>query len=79
MGRVFRSIFECVAYQILKNLMDEKALDYEARRVGLDVTPEEIAVSIVAEMIAMRRAPESDWRSLSKSVFSSESLRALLK
>ena len=43
------------------------------------LTPEEIAVSIVAEMIAMRRAPESDWRKLSKSIFTSESLRALLK
>ncbi len=43
------------------------------------ITPEEIAVSIVAEMIAMRRAPDADWRSLSKSIFASESLRALLK
>ncbi len=43
------------------------------------ITPEEIAVSIMAEMIAMRRAPDADWRSLSKSIFASESLRALLK
>ncbi|HBY62518.1 MAG TPA: xanthine dehydrogenase [Solibacterales bacterium] len=33
------------------------------------ITPEEIAVSVVAEMIAMRRAPEGSWRTHSKSVF----------
>ena len=42
------------------------------------VSPEEIAVSVVAEMIAVRRNPESGWRALSKSVFADESLRALL-
>jgi xanthine dehydrogenase accessory factor len=50
--------------------------------MGLDIgaiTPEEIAISIVAEMIATRRAPESDWRSLSKSIFATESSRAILK
>ena len=50
--------------------------------MGLEIgaeTPEEIAISVVGEMIAMRRTPESDWRKLSKSIFSSESLRALLK
>ena len=43
------------------------------------VTPEEIAVSVVAEMVAVRRAPTSDWKSLSKSIFASEKLSALLK
>ena len=43
------------------------------------VTPGEIAVSVVAEMIAMRRDPRSDWRSLSMSVFATESARAILK
>ena len=50
--------------------------------MGLEIgaeTPEEIAISVVAEMIALRRAPESDWRALSKSIFSSEKLQALLK
>jgi xanthine dehydrogenase accessory factor len=42
------------------------------------VSPEEIAVSVVAEMIAVRRNADSGWRALSKSVFSDESLRALL-
>ncbi len=43
------------------------------------ITPEEIAISVVAEMIAVRREPGSDWRALSKSLFAHESLRALLK
>ena len=43
------------------------------------ITPEEIAISVVAEMIAARREPESEWRTASKSLFASPSLRALLK
>jgi xanthine dehydrogenase accessory factor len=42
------------------------------------VTPEEIAVSVVAEMIAVRRAPDSEWKRLSKSVYADEKLRAHL-
>src|ERR1700728_4591925 len=43
------------------------------------ISPEEIAVSVVAEMIAARRLPEGAWRSASKSIFADEQLRALLK
>jgi xanthine dehydrogenase accessory factor len=43
------------------------------------ITPEEIAVSVVAEMIAYRRDAQADWRSLSKSIFVNNSLRVLLK
>jgi xanthine dehydrogenase accessory factor len=43
------------------------------------ITPEEIAISVVAEMIAVRRNPDSGWRNLSMSVFSHEELKALLK
>ena len=43
------------------------------------VTPEEIAVSVVAEMIAVRRSPDASWRELSKGLFASERLKALLK
>lgn len=43
------------------------------------VTPEEIAVSVAAEMIAVRRNADSGWRGLSKSVFGGERLKALLK
>ncbi len=38
------------------------------------VTPEEIAVSVVAEMIACRRHPEGKWRSLSKTIFMDDSV-----
>lgn len=43
------------------------------------VTPEEIAVSVVAEMISIRRDPRSDWRTLSKSIFASEFAQAVFK
>ncbi len=40
--------------------------------MGLDIgaiSPEEIAISVAAEMIAVRRNAASNWRSLSMSVF----------
>jgi xanthine dehydrogenase accessory factor len=42
------------------------------------ISPEEIAVSVVAEMIAVRRNAGSNWRAVSMSVFHDESLRTLL-
>ena len=71
-----------VVKELEKEGVSRQAFDRVFAPMGLDIgaiTPEEIAVSIVAEMIATRRAPESDWRGLSKSVFTNESLRALLK
>jgi xanthine dehydrogenase accessory factor len=71
-----------VVKELEKEGIPREAFERAFAPMGLDIgaiTPEEIAVSIVAEMIAMRRAPESDWRALSKSVFTSESLRTLLK
>lgn len=50
--------------------------------MGLEIgaeSPEEIAVSVVAEMIAVRRAPDANWRSASKSIFANDKLKALLK
>ena len=50
--------------------------------MGLEIgaeSPEEIAVSVVAEMIAVRRSPDADWRGLSKSIFAHDRLKALLK
>jgi xanthine dehydrogenase accessory factor len=42
------------------------------------VSPEEIAVAVVAEMIAVRRNPDSKWKQVSKSVYLNERLRAHL-
>jgi xanthine dehydrogenase accessory factor len=39
------------------------------------ITPEEIAIAVVAEMIAVRRNASSEWRALSKSIFVNESPR----
>jgi xanthine dehydrogenase accessory factor len=71
-----------VVKELEKEGIPREAFERAFAPMGLDIgaiTPEEIAVSIVAEMIAMRRAPESDWRSLSKSIFATETSRAILK
>jgi xanthine dehydrogenase accessory factor len=50
--------------------------------MGLEIgaiSPEEIAISVAAEMIAVRRDPEGNWRSLSKTVYADDRIRALLK
>jgi xanthine dehydrogenase accessory factor len=49
--------------------------------MGLEIgaiSPEEISISVAAEMIAVRRNAGSNWRSIAKSVFADESLRAHL-
>jgi len=71
-----------VVKELEKEGIPREAFERTFAPMGLDIgaiTPEEIAVSIVAEMIATRRMPESDWRALSKSIFANESQRALLK
>jgi xanthine dehydrogenase accessory factor len=42
------------------------------------ITPEEIAISVAAEMIAVRRNPSSNWRAVSMSVFAGDSRPAVL-
>ena len=43
------------------------------------VSPEEIAISVAAEMIAMRRIPDGNWRAMSKSIFAGDELPSVLK
>ena len=71
---------------VVKELVREGLSPSEFERIyapmGLEigaVTPEEIAVSVVAEMIAVRRNPDdSEWRRVSKSVYLDEQVRAHL-
>jgi xanthine dehydrogenase accessory factor len=71
-----------VVHELEKEGIPRKEFEKVFAPMGLEIgaeTPEEIAISVVAEMIAVRRAPGTDWRALSKSIFAHENLRALLK
>jgi xanthine dehydrogenase accessory factor len=71
-----------VVKELEKEGIARDAFDQVYSPMGLDIgaiTPEEIAVSVAAEMVAVRRAPAGSWRSAAKSVFAHDSLRALLK
>lgn len=71
-----------VVKELEKEGIPRSAFDRIHAPMGLDIgaiTPEEIAVSVVAEMIAVRRNPDSEWRRAAKSLFLNESQRALLK
>jgi xanthine dehydrogenase accessory factor len=71
-----------VVHELEREGLPREAFEKIFAPMGLEIgaeSPEEIAISVVAEMIAVRRAPDSDWRSLSKSIFASERLKALLK
>ncbi len=50
--------------------------------MGLEIgaiTPEEIAISVAAEMIAVRRNADSKWRAVSKGIFATPESAAILK
>jgi xanthine dehydrogenase accessory factor len=71
-----------VVHELEKEGISREAFDKVFAPMGLEIgaeTPEEIAISVVAEMIAIRRAPETDWRQVSKSIFAHDRLKALLK
>jgi xanthine dehydrogenase accessory factor len=71
-----------VVKELEKEGIPRAAFDRVFAPMGLEigaVSPEEIAISVGAEMIAMRRDPEGAWRSLSKSIFVDSTLSALPK
>ncbi len=71
-----------VVHELEKEGIAREAFDKVFAPMGLEIgaeMPEEIAISVVAEMIAIRRAPDTDWRQLSKSIFAHDRLKALLK
>jgi xanthine dehydrogenase accessory factor len=71
-----------VVKELEKEGLPREAFERIFAPMGLEIgseSPEEIAISVVAEMIAVRRAPDADWRQLSKSIFAHENLKALLK
>jgi xanthine dehydrogenase accessory factor len=71
-----------VVHELEKEGVPREAFEKVFAPMGLEIgaeLPEEIAISVVAEMIAVRRAPDTDWRQLSKSIFAHDRLKALLK
>jgi xanthine dehydrogenase accessory factor len=71
-----------VVHELEKEGIPREAFDKVFAPMGLEIgaeLPEEIAISVVAEMIAVRRAPDTDWQQLSKSIFAHDRLKALLK
>jgi xanthine dehydrogenase accessory factor len=61
-----------VARELEQEGVTRASLERVFAPMGLEIgalTPEEIAVAVVAEMIAVRRLPEGEWRGLAKSVF----------
>lgn len=71
-----------VMKELEKEGVPREGLDRLFAPMGFDIgaiTPEEIAISVVAEMIAARRNPGAKWREHSKSIFQNEASKALLK
>jgi xanthine dehydrogenase accessory factor len=71
-----------VMKELVKEGIPGERFDQIHAPMGLEIgaiSPEEIAVSVVAEMIAVRRNATSDWRTLSKSIYVNPALRTVLK
>jgi len=71
-----------VVKELEKEGLPRSAFEKVSAPMGLEIgaiSPEEIAISVAAEMIAMRRIPEGNWHSMSKSIFADEHSRSVLK
>lgn len=70
-----------VVKELEKEGVPRSSFDRVYGPMGLNIgalTPEEIAVSVAAEIVAVRRNAASNWRALSMSVFAHEETKALL-
>jgi xanthine dehydrogenase accessory factor len=71
-----------VRNELEKEGIPREAFDRLFAPMGLDigaVSPEEIAISVTAEMIAVRRGASSEWRGVSKSIYQNPALRTVAK
>ncbi len=71
-----------VVKELEKDGISREALERIHAPMGLEigaVSPEEIAISVAAEMVAVRRNAGSNWQSVSKSIFAEELQRSLPK
>ena len=71
-----------VVRELEKEGISRAALERIHAPMGLDIgaiSPEEIAISVTAEMIAVRRNAASNWRALALSVFARDAQRAVLQ
>jgi len=70
-----------VIRELEKEGLERSAFEKIHAPMGLDIgaiSPEEIAISVTAEMIAVRRGATSNWQALSLSVFAGEARPAVL-
>ena len=70
-----------VIKELEKEGVPRESLERIFAPMGFDIgaiSPEEISISVAAEMIALRRNPEGNWRGISKSIYSNDRLRALM-
>jgi len=71
-----------VVKELEKEGIPRAAFERTFAPMGLEIgaiTPEEIAVSVVAEMITIRRTTDTEWRKAAKSIFATETSRSILK